>query len=310
LKDIDVKAIIDFSGDSKGIADLFATWGEKTVSWLFTNKKKGDASKVRNMALGSMLHMLQDTFCASHAQRVAGKRENETAKKIKGFNVYTEQSAKLIGDNRYGTADKLKNGKVNETAGAKEAAAIGAKVLLHYKKNADWTGIVKPFLEDVFALTPELEQQKPEHHTGENRQSEEGGRRLTTTSGRQIRKKWLSDKFKKDSKVRFKKRPKDLQRLDAYLKIYEDYLKVYELDTLTTNKDYKTRLVELRSELDTLERALNYAEALKMASDLMKRNKSEEKRHIALVDLIKELKVDRKEIQLDITSIPQDQQEL
>ncbi len=310
LKDIAISATIDFSGQGTSIGQLFAKWGNKTVSWLFTDTK--DSPLVRMRAAGSMMHMLQDTFCASHTQRVAAKKQDETARKIRGFNVYTEQSAKIVGfgkyKNRHGIADKLKNGSVEDTAGAKEAVETGAQVLKFIKKSADWDAVVKPYLMDVFALVPELEQQKPEYHVGEERGSEEGGRRIVSASGRQFRKPWLSKEFKKKSSVVFGKRPIVLETVDICLGGYEDKLKAYELDTLTTKKDLDTRMIELMEEEIWAQKAVNYATKWRNANANSKKRGTQTRLN-AVADLLQKLQEDLREIRMDKASIVEAQQE-
>ncbi|MBN1136784.1 MAG: DUF4157 domain-containing protein [Anaerolineae bacterium] len=291
------------------IAQLFDKWKDNTVSWLFTGDK--DSPVVGLRALGSMMHMLQDTFCASHTQRVAEKRMIDETRKIRGFNVYTQQSASLLGGafskykNRHGIADKLKEGDVQKTAGAKEAATIGARVMGFAKQGANWGDVVKPYLQKVFALTPELEAQKPQHGVVPQGGPQTVGKRIVSSSGRQFRKKWLSDEFKSDSKIRFSKRPAGLKVVDQGLKFYEALLKVNELDTVTDQKDRQTRKTELQQEGAAINAVKDAAQTW------LDRNRATEKakRVEAVTKLLAALAQDKKEIDLDLASIDEAQEE-
>jgi hypothetical protein len=301
-----LKADIDFQGGGGvSIADLFDRWKKKTVSWLFTDKK--DSPLVRQRALGSMMHMLQDTFCVAHSQRVAQKAQDEEARKIRGFNVYGEQSANLIlgltrhYKNRHHIADLLKNKNPEETAGAKEAVQLGAKVLDYVQQGAAWEQTVKPYLLKVFALVPELERQAKggeEAGTGETK----GGRRIVSASGRQFRKPRLSNWFKSESKVRFSKRPSGLKLIDHALKGYEITMFGYELDTLTEIKSNEKRAGELQSELSWLDTS-DEVTADWLAKNQGSKSKDIQKRNAAVTELQKKLAEDRKEIEMDLDAV-------
>ncbi len=298
IRDVQLAADQDFGGIIT-IANLFAKWGDETVSWLFTENKSSSVVGMR--ALGSMMHMLQDTFCASHTQRMAEKRNADTARKIKGFNVYTEQSASIVGGlfsrwkNRHGIADKLNEGNAENTAGAKEAKDIGAKILQYYKAGASWGNVVKPYLKKVFGLTSELEAQKP---TARHPQPEE---RLTSASGRLFRKTWLYDQFKSNSSVTGKKRPGDLKAIDAALLGYKNASKL-ELDQISTPLNTTTKQGMLLTSKGFLTQALQLARAYVQANH-NNADKNLQTRVAAANELITELNLDKKEIDLDLTSI-------
>jgi hypothetical protein len=309
IGDVTLAADRDFGGIIT-IAQLFNKWRKNTVSWLFTGDK--DSPLVPQRALGSMMHMLQDTFCASHTQRVADKKLQDESRKIRGFNVYTKQSASLLGSifskykNRHGIADKLKGGNVQQTAGAKEAATVGAKVLGFAKQNADWAGAVKPYLQKIFALTPELEAQKPRDGAPVQGGPQTVGKRIVSSAGRQFRKKWLSDQFKSESKIRFSKRPIGLKVVDQGLKLYETLLKANELDTVTEIKDRDTRSAELGQEAAAIAVVKDAAEAWLNRY----RGTEKAKRVEAVTRLLQALAQDKKEIDMDLTSIDEAQGEI
>ena len=289
-------------GGGTDIPTLFGRWKDKTVSWLFSDSDKTDASKIKMRAIGSMMHMLQDTFCASHTQRVAQKQQGEEARKIRSFNVYTEQSASIVGglfskwQNRHGMADKLKDKEVTKTAGATEAADVGATMLKYVMQAASWTDVVEPYLKKIFALEAEGQPQQQ----GENAPPQP----QVTASGRLFRKKWLSDMFKSESSPHwYSRRPRDFKMLVQQLQSYEQLLKE-DLNTMTQHQTAKQKRAQLSLEQTMVQGIIGTATKLQEKHSGSKDKGMQETRLPAIQQLLGELQKDMNEINSDLTSIP------
>lgn len=166
FKDVDVRPERELESSVSSIRDLFPKQANMTVAQLFG--ASGEAARYR--ALGSMLHMLQDTFCASHAERVAAKRKGEIVGRIKSFHAYPAQES-----SRHARADIIKQvpikglktaqGAAKEalegTMGAEEAVEAGAGIAKRYragiKWDAKWGQLPGPkvYLQQIFALVPQ-----------------------------------------------------------------------------------------------------------------------------------------------------------
>jgi hypothetical protein len=292
----------DFVGGGTTIPELFDRWKDKTISWLFSDSDKTDAGKIRMRAIGSMLHMLQDTFCVSHTQRAAEKRAGEETRRIRSFNVYTEQSASIFKglfskwQNRHGIADKLKDKQVTKTAGATEAADVGAVVLKHVMQGADWDTVVEPYLLKVFALEAktlrieELGTQAPEQPK-------------VTASGRLFRKKWLSDRFKSASSPHwYSRRPLDFKMLVQQLEGYEQLLKE-DLNTMTQHQTTEHKRAQLELEKTMVQGIISSATKLKEKHAGSTDKAMQQTRLPAIDELLNELQKDMNEIESDLASM-------
>jgi|GEM_PF-2676044 len=208
LGDVEIDTEKDFEGGPT-IKELFKPWAQFPVGWLFTGSKKFDKwEKAKGMALGSMMHMLQDSFCQSHAQREAGKRDENKARLIKGFNAYTEQSSNPLWG-KHGKADAVlgKGGgrfsgaesRISQTAGAKEAVDISATVLTYFAGRMPWP-LLQTFLQSQLGLTAELEAQEPKANKEGKKQWDSGasptGNRTTAAAGRLFRKESILSAFR------------------------------------------------------------------------------------------------------------------
>jgi len=256
-----------------------------------------------------MLHMLQDTFCASHSQRVAKKGEGQESAGIRGFNVYGEQSASPLSlahlrskyKNRHGIADLLKNKSPEETAGAEQAVKLGAKVLGYAQQGADWDSVVKPYMLKVFGLVPELERQaKGNERAGI--QEMPSGRRPVSASGRQFRKPRLSNWFASESSVRLSRRPGGLKTIDDALVGYEQRLFEFELDTLSDMKSDEVRAGQLQTEGDWIKIGMDLSKEWSDKNEGSK-DKDTQKRNAAVMELRKRLREDWNEVKMDFDSV-------
>jgi len=156
----------------QGIPELFPALSKgTTVAMLFCIRANlKDLADVKKRAIGSLLHMVQDTYAASHTEReyTPGKEPESmgpfvvTKKgividtrpglkkgvgKIKEFHSYTGQEKKKH------AAKDVPSGYSEEEWKAREASAVdaGVGILTMVKLNASWE-IVKPMLEFVLGL--------------------------------------------------------------------------------------------------------------------------------------------------------------
>jgi hypothetical protein len=306
LKDVQTTTEQDFAGGPT-IAKLFEPWGEQTVGWLFTGKtKESDQAQAPNMAIGSMLHMLQDSFCMSHAQREVAKRKDRTAQLIKGFNVYTEQSGGPFG--RHSKADIIQGRswtsgekRVKKTEGAEEAVDASAKVINFWQKHMPWTA-VQTYLKSILGLSVELEAQRPTNGQWAESEDEKGGR-VVSASGRLFRKTLILDQFKSAfGKSNFRK-PREVSALRAALVKYNSEL-AKELKNLTVKQG-----PDARAELFLKPQDAAITEALKLTGAVFsviniwkKAKKDRDLCREVLKQIETELLEDRTEVKKDLAS--------
>lgn len=112
----------------------------------------------RRAAIGSLLHMIQDSFAPGHAERkildypVSGKMVFARGDVVE-FHCYTSQDEGL-----HGQDDKWPNGLQNDSPlGDRNPIAIGSRILQFMYANdgngAPWTDVEKYLKEMVFAVT-------------------------------------------------------------------------------------------------------------------------------------------------------------
>ncbi len=202
------------------VAGFAALWTGRfkkwTVSYLFSTTGSDESSK--GLALGSMMHMLQDSFCASHVERVAAKRRGEDVARIKSFHAYPAQDS-----SRHGRADLLAKGntvqeQIKATAGAEDAVKVGKTVLSYLANGAPWL-VVKSYLQTILGLV-EPEQGK--------------GGPGSAGPGRQFRKS-VHAKYMKDSAVTGRRRSDLLKAIDSASAIYDNML-LYESTVLSPDE--------------------------------------------------------------------------
>lgn len=112
---------------------------KRTVAQVFGIHRGG---RVGERALGSLLHLIQDSHAAGHTER---QRDGY----ILEFHSYVNQDSK-----RHAEEDKFVNGKLDSTPGALSAVEACAKVLQMYKRAAPWADLLALLREKIFALSP------------------------------------------------------------------------------------------------------------------------------------------------------------
>ncbi len=214
----------------EGLAALFPKQKEWTVNKLFdvSNTK----SSVQKRAAGSLLHMMQDTFCESHSQRAKDQRDQNTKGKIVSFRAYgAQKSSKHAKEDELVRQGWAKNRQLKKagrkpqamaqilgaTPGAQQAVNIGATILQFVGDKRPWATAfqvgernysrgVKGYLdEDVFGLA-------------------EGVEAHTAAPGKQFRKstkKIVKDFRGKTSRGWLRGRDASLRSIDRLLAAYE-----------------------------------------------------------------------------------------
>jgi hypothetical protein len=141
-----------------GIPALFPKLKELRVDELFCIRaelrKLADAKK---RAVGSLLHMIQDTYSESHTQRE--KLEEGKRGKIESFHAYGEQDPELHKEKDILSGRGSLEAKVSQTPGAQDAVKQGARILTIVQKQVKWLDIdqtegksPKAILEEIFGL--------------------------------------------------------------------------------------------------------------------------------------------------------------
>ena len=140
-----------------GIPQLFTNEKVKnlTIKELFHVHVKGDTKK---RAIGSLLHMIQDSFAEGHAEREVNKGGSKGA--IKEFHSYGNQDG-----HKHGEKDAIQSGskgtmreRIEKIPGAKEAIKNSALILGCYSKKMSWEFTKKILDTQIFKVqAPEKE---------------------------------------------------------------------------------------------------------------------------------------------------------
>jgi hypothetical protein len=142
---------------------------------------KENVGRIRMRALGSMLHMVQDSFNQAHGQRTAGKRIIQTryshfsAGKIKNFTAYTAQNADKhktydlpsdVGSSypTFKLAQDYQNeyGNLAKTEGYYDAVHATKTIMQFVGARTAWKDEPREFFEELFTLADAVEDYKPE----------------------------------------------------------------------------------------------------------------------------------------------------
>ena len=131
--------------------DVLAGFDNRTVAELFETARSVPPAQIRRLALGALLHLLQDSFARGHAAR-APEASGTTFGALISFNDYTCQSPA-----RHAAADRA---EANEWFFATEHGLTspvtrGAQLIAWVQAGAPWQGPVHRWLaEEAFALAP------------------------------------------------------------------------------------------------------------------------------------------------------------
>jgi hypothetical protein len=141
---------------------------ERTVESLFT---LGDPAfrnepQINLFALGTLLHMMQDTFSEAHAERgeeggvCDGSSGLRQPGKLKRFHSYALQDSK-----KHKTADTRHAFHSHDLKVGNNAVQVTRNLLDFYRKKADWPA-VEDYLNCVFRLEPGVEGVEPDAGAG------------------------------------------------------------------------------------------------------------------------------------------------
>ena len=141
LHDIPIQRIRELFSSDKRLANL-------TVQKLFMGRKFA-----RRVAIGSLLHMIQDSYALGHAEReIRDYKESEkpvfARGKISEFHCYTGQD-----ENLHGADDKWPEGLDKQSpAGSENPIVAGAKILRMMNEKVEWKEVETYLRDSVFAI--------------------------------------------------------------------------------------------------------------------------------------------------------------
>jgi hypothetical protein len=126
------------------IAKLFPQMKGKSINDLFGVKNgKGD---VKQRAMGSLLHMVQDSYAGGHSEREPGDG------KVKSFHSYTNQDHEAHAHSDARGEGKTVGDQLMNTPGAVTATNKSAELLMRVEDGKSWEDIQEYLDKDVFAL--------------------------------------------------------------------------------------------------------------------------------------------------------------
>ena len=123
-----------------------------TVSYLFNPKYVLRGDSLPDHALGSMLHVIQDSFAAGHVARSRTATQECPLGTIRQFHAYQSED-----DKKHAAAD-TREALVQADP---NLVPIVARMIELQRNGADWSTKVRPFLEHVFCLDPAVEPAGP-----------------------------------------------------------------------------------------------------------------------------------------------------
>lgn len=129
----------------EGLADFFPSTEARTVADLFTVGRPWLRHQLGDVAFGSLLHMVEDSYAGGHAQRRQAAADGCADSEIVSFHTYAGQDK---------TAHKSKD--TLDAARRKLQVIASLKSLIKMRDDRWAWSSVRPFLSDcVFALAPD-----------------------------------------------------------------------------------------------------------------------------------------------------------
>ena len=132
------------------------TLQNSSIGYLFKPRSNMDRLPIHKLALGSMLHVVQDSYAAGHARRTRNATANCPYGRILQFHTYGDQK-----DGRHGTEDLRRallhdmnfnswRSRFNQWSNPLEAST---RILVFANRKSDWKTVVEPYLrERTFCL--------------------------------------------------------------------------------------------------------------------------------------------------------------
>ncbi|BAK67343.1 hypothetical protein SLG_26680 [Sphingobium sp. SYK-6] len=135
--------------DDPVMTEYFTKQSGWTVNHLFAPKFTLGRSTIPDVALGSILHVVQDSFSDSHATRDYGSSPVCPHGRILEFHAYGSQDS-----GRHGAADTRSAWRTNSNFTLKmNPVEASARILQFAKARAEWHTAVRPYLEsELFCL--------------------------------------------------------------------------------------------------------------------------------------------------------------
>jgi len=117
-----------------------------SIRTLFSTHKNGSTQQ---RAIGSLLHLIQDSYAESHVKRTSGNSKNNG--EIESFHLYGKQDTE-----KHHSKDVFQKGTESQSTlnqllaipGARTAIIDCAVILMFFKESKDWE-IVKGFLNNT-----------------------------------------------------------------------------------------------------------------------------------------------------------------
>lgn len=130
------------------VALLFDDRRHPTVGALFRNRRSMAHLPVDQLALGSMLHLIQDSFAAGHAHRVQAPSPMCPAGRVAQFHSYLHQAGR-----DHLVEDKRQAYRFDSSRSASNPVDASARIILMARDRADWSAVVEPYLRrNLFCL--------------------------------------------------------------------------------------------------------------------------------------------------------------
>lgn len=129
--------------------DYFVRQSGWTINHLFAPKFTLGRNTIKDVALGSMLHIIQDSYSRSHATRDYNPTRNCPLGRMLEFHAYNLQNAEL-----HGAADTHRSWQEdNNLTVENNPVQVSAQIINFAKGEADWATVVEPYLrEKVFCI--------------------------------------------------------------------------------------------------------------------------------------------------------------
>jgi hypothetical protein len=133
------------------VARLFSNRPAMTVDTLFKPRRKMAHLPVSDLALGSMLHLVQDSYSAGHTRRVPARNGSCSRGGVARFYTYLRQiSARHL---EHDSRQALRASMVGVRAVTQNPVEASARIILLTRARADWESVVEPYLrKNLFCL--------------------------------------------------------------------------------------------------------------------------------------------------------------
>ncbi len=138
------------------VGGLFSKQPRMTVDTLFKRKRRMAHLPVSELALGSMLHVVQDSFAAGHTKRVHIGSGRCARGRVSQFysNLRQVSSRHLAEDSRAALVQSISEASTH----VQNSIEASAQILLFARARADWVTVVEPYLRETLFCVDETTQ--------------------------------------------------------------------------------------------------------------------------------------------------------